>query len=101
MPNQTIVVNNVSVVQHGPMTRLIDPQKVYSDVMKDAARRAVLEKNVYPNGRKPDAAAVGSSGDAIKSVGGSKRNRAQRALYEGSSSQKKDLVPLRKPPSKA
>lgn len=99
MPNQTILTNNVSVVKNAPLNRLVDPQKVYSDVMKDAARRAVLENNTYPSGRKTSeliGSTGGASGDS-KSIT-TKRNRAQRALYEGSS--KKDVVHVRKPASK-
>ena len=70
-------------IQTAPIVRLVDAQKMYSDIMKDAARRAVIDKNTYPGGRKPEH--VSDSTGSTGVIANSKRNRAQRALYENSS----------------
>ena len=46
-------MNNLTTLQppnpkEATMVRLIDPQRVYADSLRDAARRNVLEKSIYP-----------------------------------------------------
>ena len=76
------------------ISRLMEPQRVYADSLREEARLANLDKKItYPKmssneipmvSESTGATAAGRPKNTVTKVGSNKRNRAQRALYEGS-----------------